>query len=421
MQQTFFTDYHAHVYGTGYKALYPKLDGAGSIEEVFEILTGRLTRGGGRPTGEWILARGWDQNKWNEKIFPSREHLDTFSTEIPIALIRIDGHAMWCNSKALELAGITRNTPSPFGGEILVTASGEPNGILLDEAMQLIYHVIPPEDEATVINTLQAGLDEFARYHIAVHDMGIPAEWWEPYKILYAKEGDSLIKANVFLDMSKPSGKKLFLEKIRSRSFNDSPHANLKLVGIKIYLDGALGSRGAQLFEPYSDDPDNYGLSLIDDGEAIELMQLAASAGLEVAIHAIGDKANHRALNLFEKVRNPEPGVLSRRIEHAQIIRPVDLQRFKKLDVTAVIQPQFFASDRRWAIDRLGKERMKNAYRWKSLLDAGIDVLGSSDSPVEDANPIKAIELLQSREGVDDGEAITNEEAIKLYQDSPES
>ncbi len=414
MQQHSFVDYHAHVYGTGYKVLHPKLDGAKSIEEVLEILSGGLKV---RTTGVWLLARGWDQNKWEQKIFPTRELLDVLSEDIPIALIRIDGHAIWCNSKALEIAGINRNTKSPSGGEVLLSASGEPTGILLDDAMQLIYDAMPKDDEAQISQTLRAGLKEFARYHIGVHDMGIPAEWWEPYKKIYEVEGDSLIRAEVFLDMSKPSGKKLFLEKFKSKKFDDSPHPNLKLVGIKLYLDGALGSRGAQLFEAYADDPANYGLSLMPDDEALELMKLAASAGLTIAIHAIGDKANHRALNLFEKVPNPKSGVRNRRIEHAQIIREEDLKRFAELDVIAVIQPQFFPSDRRWAVERLGEDRMKNAYRWKSLLEAGIDVLGSSDSPVEDANPLDAIELLQTRDGINDGEAISEEQAIGLYRD----
>lgn len=393
--------------------MHPKLDGTKSIEEVLKILSGGLRVG---PPGEWILARGWDQNTWKEKVFPNREHLDALLRDIPIALIRIDGHAMWCNSKALEIADITRNTKSPFGGEIIKTSAGEPSGILLDEAMQLIYNAMPAEDKASIKRTLLAGLQEFARYHVGVHDMGIPAEWWEIYKEIYEESGDSLIRADVFLDMSKPSGKKLFLDKIQRDTFDDSPHPDLKLIGIKIYLDGALGSRGAQLFEEYNDDPGSYGLSLMDDTEAFELMQLAASNGLYIAIHAIGDKANHRALNLFEQVRSTKSEVRSRRIEHAQIVREEDLSRFKDLGVTAVIQPQFFASDRQWAIERLGPERMKNAYRWKSLLSAGIEVLGSSDSPVEEPNPLHAIELLQTRDGVNDGEALTNEEAVALYR-----
>ncbi|HYM20562.1 MAG TPA: amidohydrolase [Candidatus Kapabacteria bacterium] len=406
MQENKYIDHHAHVWGTGYKMLHPKLDDAKSIDDILNILRPSLAE----HTQQFLIARGWDQNKWQDKRFPTREHLDGLTTEIPVALIRIDGHAMWCNSKALEFASVTRNTPIPSGGDILKTPLGEPTGILLDDAMQLIYDAMPPDDEASITRTLRTGLDEFARYHVEVHDMGIPAEWWEPYKKLYENEGDSLIRAKVFLDMSKPSGKKLFHEKIKSKNFNDSPHPNLELVGIKLYLDGALGSRGAQLFEPYSDDPNNYGLSLMDDSEALELMSLATKKNLVIAIHAIGDKANSRALDLFSRIPTPH-----RRIEHAQIIREEDLPRFAQLGVTAVIQPQFFASDRHWAIDRLGPERMKNAYRWKSLLDAEINVLASSDSPVEEANPFTGIELLQTRDGISDKEAITKEEAEKMY------
>jgi predicted amidohydrolase YtcJ len=281
--------------------------------------------------------------------------------------------------------------------------------------MQLLYSAMPNEDEASITKTLRAGLTEFAKHHIGVHDMGIPAEWWEPYKKLYEASGDSLIRSYVFLDMTKPTGKKLFLEKIKQETFGDSTHSNLKLVGIKLYLDGALGSRGAHLFEPYSDDAANTGLRLMDDAEALELMSLAASRGLQIAIHAIGDAANSRALDLISQTPNTNPKTQFR-IEHAQIVRDEDLKRYNDLSVTAVIQPQFFASDRHWAIERLGPERMKIAYRWRSLLETGIKVAASSDSPVEDADASIGIELLQTRDGVNDGEVVSREIAQKWYE-----
>ncbi|HET9136362.1 MAG TPA: amidohydrolase [Candidatus Kapabacteria bacterium] len=411
MQSISYIDHHAHIYGTGYKVLHPKLDTASSIDEVLNILKPQLQQS----NVSWITARGWDQNKWAEKQFPTREHLNSLSSDIAIVLIRIDGHALWCNSKALALSGIDRNTPIPSGGDILKSASGEPTGIVLDDAMALVYDAMPIEDEVSITNTLRAGLTEFAKHHIGVHDMGIPAEWWESFKQLYKAKGDSLINSYVFLDMTKPTGKKLFLEKIKQEKFDDSTHPNLKLVGIKLYLDGALGSRGAHLFEPYSDDPGNTGLRLMDDTEALELMSLAASRGLQIAIHAIGDAANARALDLIAQTPNPKPQTQFR-IEHAQIIRDEDLNRYKDLNVTAVIQPQFFASDRHWAIDRLGADRMKMAYRWRSLFDAGIKVAASSDSPVEDADAAIGIKLLQTRDGVNDGECVTKEIAEKWYQ-----
>ena len=408
-----FTDYHAHVYGTGYKVLYPKLDGLMSIAAIQEQVKSQKLK---VKSQNWVLLRGWDQNLWEEKIFPSRKNIDEVVSDIPVVLIRIDGHALWCNSKAFELAGITRETQNPLGGEILHDANGEPLGILLDEAMKLVYDAMPQDSEETIINILRAGLHEFAKHHVGVHDMGIPAEWWEPYKKLYAAEGDSLIKAYVFLDMTKPSGKALFLEKIRGEVFNDSPHPNLKLVGIKLYLDGALGSRGANLLEDYSDDPGNKGLRLMDDEEALHLMSPAYERGLQIATHAIGDAANSRALDLYERLRighiSPMSHIAQLRIEHSQIVREEDIKRYTNLDVWAVIQPQFYQSDKAWAVERLGSERMKNAYRWKSFLDAGVKVAASSDSPIEDADPQEGIRCFTRR---DDAEAISAEAAASLY------
>lgn len=411
-----FIDYHAHVYGTGYKVLFPKLDGLESISAIQEIVRSQKSKG---KSQNWILLRGWDQNLWEEKIFPCAKDIDDVMSDVPVALIRIDGHALWCNTKALEAGGITRDTPNPLGGEILHAANGEPTGILLDEAMKLVYDVMPPDTEDVIITILRAGLHEFAKYHIGVHDMGIPAEWWEPYKKLYAEEGDSLPKAYVFLDMTKPTGKDLFLQKMKSGEFNDSSHPNLKLVGIKLYLDGALGSRGAHLFEEYSDDPGNFGLKLMDDEEALHLMSLAYQRGLQIATHAIGDAANSRALDLYAKLRANSSSIAHHsvlRIEHAQIVREEDIKRFKELDVWAIIQPQFYESDKEWAVKRLGKERMKNAYRWKSLIDAGVKVAASSDSPIEDADANIGIRIFQERKD----EGISEAEAKSLYSVIPE-
>ena len=413
-----FTDHHAHVYGTGYKVLFPKLDGLTSVAAIQEVMREQSQKSKVK-SQNWILLRGWDQNLWETKIFPSRKDIDEVISDVPVALIRIDGHALWCNSKASELAGITRGTPNPLGGEILHDAGGEPTGILLDEAMKLVYDAMPQDSEETIINILRAGLHEFAKHHVGVHDMGIPAEWWEPYKKLYAAEGDSLIKAYVFLDMTKPSGKALFLEKIKDEVFDDSPHPNLKLVGIKLYLDGALGSRGAHLFEGYSDAPGNKGLRLMDDDEALHLMSLAYECGLQIATHAIGDAANSRALDLYGRLRAKGKRLRDNnsqlRIEHAQIVREEDITRYKELDVWAVIQPQFYESDKSWAVERLGIERMKNAYRWKSLVDAGVKVAASSDSPIEDADPQEGIRCFTRR---DDAEAISAVVAASLYSTS---
>lgn len=414
-----FIDYHAHVYGTGYKVLYPKLDNCSSITDVQEVVREASQKSKGKSQN--ILLRGWDQNKWGATGFPTKADIDEVELVIPVALIRIDGHAMWCNSAMLRFVGIVRNTVSPVGGEILHDDSGEPTGILIDEAMSLVYDALPPHDDETLTNILRAGLQEFAKHHVGVHDMGIPAEWWEPYKKFYAEEGDSLIASYVFLDMTKPTGKQLFLEKVKSGKWDDSTHPNLKLVGIKLYLDGALGSRGAHLFADYSDDPGNRGIRLMEDDEALMLMNLAAERSLQIAVHAIGDAANSRALDLFTKVRehistlNPVPSP-QLRIEHAQIVRPDDIKRYKRLDVWAIIQPQFWTSDKDWAIKRLAAERMKNAYRWRSFIEAGVRVAASSDSPVEDANCLLGIKALCDREV----EGVDNTIASSLYEEMKE-
>ncbi|HEY6172118.1 MAG TPA: amidohydrolase family protein, partial [Candidatus Kapabacteria bacterium] len=328
MSKTNFIDYHAHVYGTGYKVLYPKLDNCLSIADVQKVVLAASQKS--KVKSQNILLRGWDQNRWGATGFPTKADIDEVESESPVALIRIDGHAMWCNSAMLRFVGIDSSSVSPVGGEILRDNNSELTGILIDEAMSIVYDALPPHDDETLTNILRAGLQEFAKHHIGVHDMGIPAEWWEPYKKLYEEEGDSLISSYVFLDMTKPTGKKLFLEKVNSGNWDDSTHPKLKLVGIKLYLDGALGSRGAHLFEDYSDDPGNRGIKLMDDDEALMLMNLAAERGLQIAVHAIGDAANSRALDLFTKVRehistlNPVPSP-QLRIEHAQIVRPEDI------------------------------------------------------------------------------------------------
>lgn len=407
-----FIDYHAHVYGTGYKVLYPKLDNCNSIEEIQSVVRECITKG----DSPAVVLRGWDQNRWGSATFPTKNDIDSIESEIPVALIRIDGHALWCNSAMLRFAHIDSKSISPLGGNIHRDANGEPTGILIDEAMSLVYDILPPHDEGTLINILRTGLQEFAKHHDGVHDMGIPAEWWEPYKKLYSDEGDSLIPSYVFLDMTKPTGKKLFLDKIDDGTWNDSTHPKLKLVGIKLYLDGALGSRGAHLFDEYSDDPGNRGLRLMDDDEAVMLMNLAAEHSFQIAVHAIGDAANSRALDLFQRVRShvtslpttPKPIL---RIEHAQIVRDEDLVRYRELDVWAIIQPQFWLSDHLWAVERLGVERMSTAYRCRSLIDAGIKVAASSDSPIEDADYRLGVRALTQRQV----EGIDSEQALQLY------
>lgn len=401
-----FADSHAHIFGTGERATRPRLEPAGSLAEALAI----VKKAASSSLTDWIVLRGWDHNKWGMEHFPKKHDLEGISDK-PIVLTRVDGHASWLNQAALDAAGIDRRTIAPAGGEILLHDDGAPSGILIDEAMKLIEHRIPKQSRDEIKSVMRAGLMEFARNgNATVHDMGVPAYHWEALKELYAEERDRLPRAHIFLDMNQDTGKQLFSEMTDNRQ---PATDNLKLIGIKIYLDGALGSRGAELFEEYSDDPGNFGLALSEDGEVVGLMQKAASMKMQIAVHAIGDKANHRALRLFE--RSGAAGRTTCRIEHAQIVGEKDLEFYKRLGVKAVIQPPFFPSDRHWALQRLGADRMKAAYRWRSLIDAGIGTIASSDSPVEPPNTIEGIRMLVSRDGAQDGEALEEEHAIRLY------
>jgi predicted amidohydrolase YtcJ len=401
-----FADSHAHIFGTGERATKPRLEPATSLEHALSIVTQAVSNS----SSDWIVLRGWDHNKWGMESFPTKHDLHGISDK-PIVLTRVDGHATWLNQAALDAADIHRRTIGPSGGEILLHDDGDISGILLDEAMKLVESKIPKQSKNEIKSVMRAGLMEFAKHgNATVHDMGVPAHHWEVLQELYGEEGQKLPRAHVFLDMNQESGKQYFIE----MAGNQQPATdNLKLVGIKIYLDGALGSRGAELFEEYTDDPGNFGLALSDDDEVIGLMQKAASMNMQIAVHAIGDKANHRALELFE--RSGAAGKTNCRIEHAQIVEDKDLSTYSRLGVKAVIQPPFFPSDRHWAIHRLGEERMRTAYRWRSLIEAGIETIASSDSPVEPPNTIEGIRTLVSRDGVQDGEGLREMDAIKLY------
>jgi predicted amidohydrolase YtcJ len=401
-----FADSHAHIYGTGERVTKRRLEPATSLEAALEIVRSAASNA----ASDWIVLRGWDHNKWGLERFPNKYDLDRISDK-PIVLTRVDGHAAWLNQAALDAAGIDRRTIALPGGEILLADDGMPSGILLDEAMKLVESKIPKPSKDDIKSVMRAGLMEFARNgNATVHDMGVPAHHWEALVELYAEEGEKLPRAHIFLDMNQETGKQFFNE---LTDFRQPVTDNLRLIGIKIYLDGALGSRGAELFEDYSDDAGNFGLALSNDEEVISLMKKAASTNMQIAVHAIGDKANHRALQLFE--RSGAASKTTCRIEHAQIVRDEDLTLYRELGVKAVIQPPFFPSDRHWALQRLGPERMRTAYRWKSLIDAGIGTIASSDSPVEPPDTLEGIRTLVGRDGVKDGEALTEELAIRLY------
>src|ERR1051325_9028549 len=263
--------------------------------------------------------------------------------------------------------------------------------------MKLVEGHIPAPSQQDIVRTLSAGLREYLKHGVAaVHDMGVSREVWNAYRSLYEREHAFLPYAYVFLDMTKLTGRALFLDEVATLP-NNLPR-RMHFAGIKLYLDGALGSRGANLFEDYGDDPGNQGLALMEDEEAVTLMQLAAQHKLQIAVHAIGDRACSRALDLFEHAGlNGQNATL--RIEHAQIMRDEDVHRMGVIGVYALVQPAFYPSDRHWAVQRLGNDRMRTAYRWRSLMDAAVRFVGSSDAPIESPSAIHGMQLLVSRDG----------------------
>lgn len=381
-------DAHAHVLGLGQSLTELDLVGTHSAEEIAAMVAARAKE---LPPGEWIRGRGWDQNDWGsgtgEKPFPSAAVLDKAAPDHPVILSRIDGHAIWVNSRAMELAAARSElTHDVEGGRIVRDRLGRPTGVFVDNAESVVRAVVPDYTREEKEAMYRRAFDECLRYGITgVHDMGIDetddavyrslAERRELPLRIYALVGGT----GPFLDRMLREGPKL-----------DPVHHYYTLRSIKLYLDGALGSRGAALIEPYSDEPESRGLITADPDTVRSVVEKALQARFQVCIHAIGDRANRKALDAYEKAaaRFPAQAAGARlRIEHAQIIAPEDIPRFASLGVIPSMQPVHATSDMYWAQARLGPERILGAYAWRSLLDAGCIIPAGSDFPVERPDP----------------------------------
>ena len=415
-----FIDSHAHMEGLGAALMNLDLSGTLSEEEAAGRVGGavRDTVGGG-----WVRGRGWDQNRWPGREFPSRASLDRVSPSVPVFLTRVDGHAVWVNSKALEIAGIDEKTPDPPGGKILRDRDGKPTGVFIDNAVDAFQSVIPPpsaeERTEAVRRAVRAcvacGLTE-------VHDMGVDSAGVAIYRSLIAG-GRFPFRVYVALAGSSPG---LWASFRKSGPLADAEGGRLAVRGVKFYADGALGSRGAALIEPYSDDPGNRGLTLTSRAELLEAAEQALDAGFQICTHAIGDRANAFVLDVYDEAiasRGAKGRDIRFRIEHAQVLSSADIPRFKALGVIPVMQASQCTSDMPWAIRRLGPERIKGAYAWRSLLRQGSIIPGGSDFPVESPNPLwgfYAAVTRQDKDGLPEtgwnpGERMTREEALKSY------
>ncbi len=370
-----FNDAHCHFNGYAANLMqYADLRGTKNPEEIYERLKLHHQKFG----GSWILGRGWDQNDWENTSFPDKIKLDELFPDNPVYLVRVDGHAGWCNSKALKIGGISANT-KVAGGDV-VLKNGQPSGVLIDNAMGLVAKLVPEITQAQQVKgLLEAQKNCFAVGLTSVTDAGLEKEAVLLMEKMQ-KKGDMKIRVNAMLSPSE--------ENVEAYVKN-GPKKGKRLVinTIKIYADGALGSRGALLLEDYSDDPGNSGLQIKPQEFYDRICKLAYDNNFIVATHAIGDSANRLVLNTYAKFLK---GKNNRRwrIEHAQIINPEDFQKFSEYSIIPSIQATHCTSDMYWAGERLGEERLKGAYAYQTLLRQNGWLPNGTDFPVENINPL---------------------------------
>jgi len=370
----------------------------------------------------WIVGRGWNQVLWPVKEFPGRKSLDKIVSDRPVALSRVDGHALWVNSVALALAGITGETPDPEGGQIVRDDRGVATGVLVDNAMDLVFEVLPVASDEQVRDYEMRAMENLASLGItSAHDAGITAQELRAFQQL-RNSGEMPIRIYPMLHVLDPENDAY----LKQGPIIDPEHL-LDIRSVKISIDGALGSRGAALFEDYSDEPGNKGLLLMSDEQLEHHIGRAMQAGYQVNTHAIGDLANAKVLDFYEHlIGKNNSAKLRHRIEHSQILRVEDIPRFKAAGVIASIQPTHATSDKNMAGDRLGEERLRGAYVWKSLLDSGAAVAGGSDFPVEPPNPFYGLHAAVTRQSHDnqplDGwmvdQKLSREESLSLFTEN---
>lgn len=404
-------DSHAHIVSLGASRLEIDLNETRDKDSIVRLVKERLDQA--RP-GEWIEGRGWDQNNWPVKQFPTAGDIDGVSPNNPVVLERTDGHAIWVNTKAMQIAGITAATKDPEGGKIIRDANNNPTGVLVDNAGDVVYGKMPEPSTKQLIKQTKIALNESAAKGVTmIQDAGSNKNEIEAFKTLAAKN-DLPIRLYVMVAMRGDYGQ----EFVKTGQQHNGPYLDVR--SIKLVIDGAMGSRGAAFLEPYSDDPGNTGLLMWQEPELMRVLKAAKTKGIQVCIHAIGDRANRIVLDAYEKTG---VGNLRWRIEHVQVLAPSDVPRLAQLDIIASMQPIHATSDGPWATDRVGPKRIKGAYAWRSLLNHKTVIASGSDAPVEDINPLWGIYAAITRQDHDgkpaDGwhpeQNMTREEALKSY------
>ena len=385
-----FVDSHLHVMSIGFGALTLDLSGTRSLAEAQAAIRAYAAQ---YPDRKWIIGRGWNQETWGLGRFPTAAELDVAVADRPVLLERVDGHAQWANTAALKAAGVTAATADPAGGRIeRLAGSRTPAGVLVDNAGDLVQRAVPaprPDDWDLALAKAQEIL--FRNGITAAADMGTTIEAWQAYR----RAGDAgWLRLRIIGYAAGPEA----MELIAGPGPTPWLYADrLRLGGVKLYLDGALGSRGAWLKAPYADDPRNTGLPLMSGTQLRNVMSRAALDKFQVAVHAIGDAANAEALGAIEELAATYQGDRRWRIEHAQIVAPEDVARFGRHGVIASFQPVHQTSDRTMAEARLGPARLPGAYAWRSVATAGAPLAFGTDAPVEAPDPFANLAAAISR------------------------
>jgi predicted amidohydrolase YtcJ len=384
-------DAHGHVTGLGESLLQVDLRESQSALDAAKMVQAYAKNQQGL---EWIIGRGWNQVLWPGKAFPTASLLDEYVKNKPVMLSRVDGHASWVNSKALEIAGITKDTLDPPGGKIERNKLGNPTGILIDNAIDLLYKHLPKTSAATLTAQLDAAGEQLLSEGItSVHDAGIGKAEYD-YFIKRVAEHSLPVRIYPMIMATSP-----VLRTLLKAGHVQDQYDWLSIRSVKAYGDGALGSRGAALLKPYSDAPDNHGLLLTREADLKPLFDLVLGHGFQLNFHAIGDRANRLALDQFaDSFKGVGGKSLRNRVEHAQVINVDDIPRFKTLNIIPAMQPTHATSDMNMAEDRVGADRLKGAYAWQTFLKQGSPVAFGSDFPVELSNPFFGLHAAVTRQ-----------------------
>lgn len=408
-------DAHGHLTELGETLHEADLAGSLSYDEVIQRTR---KHAGAVSKGEWVLGHGWDQNRWASKQFPTSDALTRAFPDNPAVLERIDGHALLANARAMQAAGITAATKDPAGGRIVRDATGNPTGVFVDNAQGLIDHAVPPPTAAQLEQAISAAIADVHRWGlVSIHDPGEPRRIIDVMESM-AQKGNFDLRGYVLIADNAADIAHYYTLGPRSAMYG----GHLWVRAIKLYADGALGSRGAALLSPYSDDPGNTGLLVSTEPHLQDVATSALRHGFQVATHAIGDRGNRNALDAYEAALEAVPTADHRfRVEHAQILDPADIPRFAELGVIPSMQSSHQTSDMRWAEDRLGPSRIHGAYAWRSLLNTGVIIPNGTDFPVEQVNPLITFHSAVTRQdstGWPDGgwypeQRMTRDEALR--------